>query len=409
MLCKQCGFNLSNQANFCPGCGKKVTEEERLENASPRQSTLWLKLLLGLLLLGVASIVLVILLSGDLTDTVSDQLQTIKEGKLTEAYYNYTSKAFQEATSLSNFREFMNVYPVFSHHRSVRFIDRNTDNDSGFLHAMILTEKGMEIPVQYRLVKEQDKWKIDSIKLEDMGAANSSKIKEDQTLLKPLEATIKEQMKQIRLKNLKKAYEEYTSIEFQKTTTFNEFEEFIQDNPSFSENQSVELDDLSFNNNVATLAGILKTADGKVYPVEYDLVDEKGVWKIFHVQVLNSDQRTREAILNLKFSKFVLGSDLGDDGLVVSSTTVFKKGAGDIYLNLYVDHAKADTKIQVLFEHIDSHSSIEPISTRVSEEGNAILTFIFSPPPSGWPVGQYRLLVTASTGEHAQYDFKVES
>lgn len=525
MLCKQCGFNLSNQANFCPSCGNKITDEERQQNSSPKQSAKWLKILLGILIAGLTLITLLILLSEDMTDIVSEQLKSIKENRLTEAYYDYTSKSFQEATSLDRFREFMNIYPAFAHNKSVRFIDRTTENDSGSLHAMILTEQGVEIPVQYSLVREGDKWKIESIKLEDIGSQGASiddgeqaaivapielqlqalqkrevrqgydtlskqysekmpwdqfdsfvkghpiffqyksvnyeaiqrsgdkatvnarlESRKDQVVVsyelvqeegkwkiagmqlqgnesakevdqakkdevfdsKPLETVIKAQMEQIRQKNFMKAYEDYTSKDFQKSTTIKEFEGFIKDNTSFSENSSVELDDISFDNNVATMAGILKSRDGKVYPVEYDLVQENGVWKIFHVQVLNPDQRVKKAASDLQFSKFVLGSGLGNDGLVVSSKTTFKTNSGDIYLNLYVDNVKSDTKIQVVFEHVDSHSTIEPVSSRVSEDGNVILTFIFSPPTNGWPKGKYRLSASASTGETGTFDFVVE-
>ena len=533
MLCKQCGFSLSDPANFCPNCGKKLTKEDQPKNTPQKRSVKWLKILLGLILVALVAFTLMILFSDTMTDTVSDQLEAIKENKIDEAYYNFTSKAFQHSTSVESFREFVNSYPVFLHNKSVRFIDRHAENDTGSLHAMILTDQKVEIPVQYRLVKEENKWLVEGITLEDDNSENSAnkekesssakdqeqtafiapiefqlqsfqkrKLKEsfdvlskdflkkmswekfesfvkshpiffqyisvsyesiqnskekgsvharlesrkDQVVVvyqlvkeegkwkisdmefvgneptrdinqlkadeifdsKPLENAIKEFLNQVRQQHLKKAYDNYTAEDFQKTTSFKEFEEFVKNNPSFANNQSVELDDLSFDNNLATMAGILKGANGKIYPAEFDLIEEKGAWKVFHVQVLNPDERVRQSAAELKFSQFILGSSLGEDGLVKSPKTVFKIHSGDIYLNLYVDGVPSNTTIQVIFEHEDSHSQIPPISKLVTENGNVILTFIFSPPSSGWPKGNYRILTSSSTGKSSIVNFKVE-
>ena len=163
---------------------------------------------------------------------------------------------------------------------------------------------------------------------------------------------------------------------------------------------------MSFDNNIATITGILKTSDGKRYDVEYDLTEENGAWKIFHVIVFNSSSGI--AGTGMRFTKFVVGTGFDAHNVVTFPTTVFKQGTEDIYLNLYVTNIKAHTEVEVVFKHLDSDSTIPPVSKTVPEGGNAVLAFIFSPPPSGWPAGNYRLLASSSTGETAIYDFKVE-
>lgn len=411
MLCKRCGFGMSSQANFCPKCGEKVPEEMLTSNQSQKSTGKWLKVLLGFILVGLVAAFLLLMLSDDMTETVSDQLEAIKENKLTEAYYSYTSKAFQETTPLKTFREYIEEYPVFSKHKSVRFIDRNTSDDAGALHAMIMSENGEEIPVQYQLIKDGDRWLINGIKLDDTnpeeafeyGSADESMF--DST---PLKSAINNLMSDIRSGNLKNAYESHTSSDFKTTTTFQDFENFIKENPSFLQNQSVELDDLSFDNNMATISGVLKDTDGKVYSAEYNLVEENGEWKIFHVRVWPQDPSSLHGASKLKFTQFVVGSNVDQEKVVTDPKMIFKPNSGDIYLNLAVDDIRTGTKVDVYFEHVDSHSTIPPVSRRVMEDGDVILAFIFTSPTAGWPLGNYRLTATASSGEKNTYDFKVE-
>jgi hypothetical protein len=319
-----------------------------------------------LILASLAASFLLILFSDNLTETVSGQLEAIKKDKLTEAYYGYTSKMFQKSTSLESFKKFMKAYPIFSRHESVRFIDRNSDEDSGSLQALIMNDRSMEVPVHYQLVKEGDRWLIERIKIDESQESTTS------------ESELNDDA----------------------------FEEFVKENPSFINNKTVKLDGLSFDNNIATMTGVLKAEDGKTFVVEYDLLQEYGEWKIFHIKVFPS--KKGGDLAEFKFSKFVLGSKLDDEGLISEPYTVFKSDSEDIYLNLYADHIHSGTKINVMFEHVDSNSRIPPISKVVAEDGNVILTFIFSPPESGWPKGNYRILASSSLGDSSSYDFKVE-
>lgn len=404
MLCKQCGFGLGKQANFCPSCGYKVTDEDRQAAQPGSNPAKWLKVLSALLIAGMAALFLAILFSDNMTEPVSEQLKAVKENRLTEAYYGYTSKAFREATSLEKFKEFVNAYPAFAKNESVRFVDRNSEHDRGALKAMIMTAQGVEIPVDYQLVKENDEWRIEYIKLADPSDQEaSSNITEDFDAT-PIESVIQKQMGLIRGHNFKSAYEEYTSKDFRKSTSYADFEEFLKNNPVFTDNVSLKLHGLSFDNNIATIGGTLKQSDGTAVYLEYDLVQEDGEWKVFHVKIVDAASAEPELV----FAKYVTGNAIGEDNLIVSPITVFKNKTDDIYFNLYVDNIKAGTEIKVVFQHLDSHSAIEPVLNRVSADGRAILTFIFSPPKNGWPNGNYRLLVTSSTGEKGSYDFKME-
>lgn len=384
------------EANFCPSCGKKMSEHE-----APKRSIKWFKILLGTLFLGLLTVILTLLFSEDITNTVSEQLKAIKEGRLTEAYYNFTAKAFQEATSLESFREFTSRHPAFSKNRSVRFVDREIDDRMGTLKAMLLTEKEIEIPIQYKLIKERDQWRILSIKLED--APQNTSVFDSE----PLVQTIQNQMEKIRQRHWTQAYEDYTSKAFRQATSYQEFETFVREQPGFSDNESLQINDLSFNNNTVTFKGISHSRNGSTYPVEYALIQEDGAWKILHIEIVKPKQVQANAPSPMKISKFVLGNSVDPKGFIFLPQELFKSQSGDIYLNLYLKEAAAGTRIELVFEHLSSGSSIEPVTTHVSENGDTILTFVFSPPKTGWPLGNYRLHATSSTGIKGSFDFKV--
>ena len=170
MNCKNCNAQIDDNAKFCPSCGHSVAvvPQASHEGSIPK----WFKWLLGIIaLLGAIGLFLV-MGSEDITDTVEDQLKAIRENKIPEAYYNFTSKEFQAATPLDKFKEFVKAYPVLSENKSVRFIDRKSDESVGTLDAVILTKEGKEVNVQYRLVldKGNGKWKIQSVKFEDLSS-----------------------------------------------------------------------------------------------------------------------------------------------------------------------------------------------------------------------------------------------
>ena len=292
MLCKQCGAQLNDQTNFCPSCGVRIPKPGEEEQRSQQNLTLWLKSLFAALIGVIAFLVLFFFLSDGLTHPVSEQLKLLKENQWQQAYDRYTSQAFQEATPANDFYTFMTRYPILTKHQSVRFIDRSVDNDRASLQAMVLTDRGTEIPIQYRLIKEGGEWKIEGIKFNtDLSTLETNQTQKDEVFdSTPLKSVVLSMMANIREGDLWKAYEHYTAVEFRKNTTFQEFEAFVHNNASFAHNVSVELGDLSFDNNVATIKGLLISESQMKYPVEYDLVEEHGKWKLLHIQVLHPDQ-----------------------------------------------------------------------------------------------------------------------
>lgn len=287
MYCKHCGKEIETQETIAPGHQQAATK---------KTSPLWFKTLLGAVVLIFVALLIKTFLTEDLTDTVEGQLKAIKQGNFAEAYYAFSSKKFQEATSLEAFMDFIKKYPAFSENKSIQFKERNVNNDVGTLDGVMTTNHDKKILVEYKLVKELDQWKILSIRLE-----HAAKNSHDQT--------------------------------------------------------------------------------GKP---------------------------SRSNVGSLKFSQLVLGNTLSPLGLVKAPAHTFKANSGDIYLNLYITEAVAGTPIRVNFEHLDSHSSLNPATTRTSNEGDAILSFVFSPPKNSWPKGSYRIEASAANEIKKSVEFTVE-
>lgn len=167
MLCKQCGGELQQNFLYCPKCGQKIEKTNEIPDRPQKYSPLWFRFFIALVLVVGVFALMFELSSEDLTDTVEKQLKAIRQDQMTEAYYHFTAKSFQEATSLEHFKDFIKNYSFFSHNRSVRFIDRNVNNDQGSLEAVLTPADGKDVQVQYRLIKEDGRWKVLSIRLED--------------------------------------------------------------------------------------------------------------------------------------------------------------------------------------------------------------------------------------------------
>lgn len=427
MKCSKCGYEFRKPTNYCPACGTQLSDEDKAALSSQKHPAKKMKVFLWGVISALVLVALFILLSPDITDTVKNQLKAIREGHLEEAYTSYTSKAFQQTTSFDQFAEFMKSHPALLKSSSVRFIDRKQADDSGELDALVETSGGKEVPVQYKLVYEGDQWRILNIRMErfvSQGEAKSGNdalkrsggtIGEKDTPFdsKPLEAVINGQMEAIRADDIQRAYDDFSSKDFKKTASYKEFEAFVKEQTGFHDNAAVEVGDLTFDNNIATLIVRLKNTGGKEITVEYDLALEDNAWKIVHLDVVdepvadNSGQKTTTAG-KLDFKQFVIGTAVDKEGQVIDPDAAIRSNSNEIFLNLYVTGALKGTKVELVLEHVDSGSKVDPILAEVAKDGESILFFSFTPPKEGWPEGTYRFLVNASTGEISSYDFKIK-
>lgn len=94
-----------------------------------------------------------------LVEPVARQLAALKAGNM-EAAYSETSEAFRQATSQDAFRKFIDEYPILKDAADHSFPTRNITNGEGYLRGSLTSSTGGVTPIEYRLVKENDAWKI---------------------------------------------------------------------------------------------------------------------------------------------------------------------------------------------------------------------------------------------------------
>jgi len=140
------------------------------------------KIVLGIVIAIGAIIGLAFWLTSGLTDVAEKQLAALRAGDVEKAY-SYTSKDFQNATSLQDFRAFVDSYPSLKNNKGNFFSSRAIENDVGTLQGSLQSQDGAVTPIEYKLVKENNEWKILSLQVLPTGASvQDNKTTEDLTL-----------------------------------------------------------------------------------------------------------------------------------------------------------------------------------------------------------------------------------
>lgn len=169
MFCSNCGTEIQAGAQFCPSCGQAAgqTAQGNPGVAAPaappkKKMAMWKKVVMGIAVVIGASIAAAFYFTSGLTEPVDRQIAALQKGDL-QAAYEETSVAFKESTSFEDFTRFVQSNPILTKISGHTFSSRKIDNGIGYLSGKLTTEGGGVQPVAYRLVKENDTWKILSI------------------------------------------------------------------------------------------------------------------------------------------------------------------------------------------------------------------------------------------------------
>lgn len=99
-----------------------------------------------------------------------------------------------------------------------------------------------------------------------------------------LATVAQDQLTALRAGDYEKAYS-YTSSEFKKEVSFDDFKQFINENPSLKTNISASFPEREVNNNYGTIKGTLRFSDDTKMPIEFQLIKEDGNWKIIYIDL----------------------------------------------------------------------------------------------------------------------------
>lgn len=432
MFCSHCGAKIEAGFKYCPVCG--ATQDEP-QPASPAQDPiykeqdpikplpkkampLWFKILIGLALLALIGVTAGILFTESLVDIVDKQLETLHKGDIQKAYSKYTSQDFQSATSLKEFEDFVHSYPIFTNNQSATFTERSMDNHIGTLKGKLTAPDHTATPIEYKLVKENGKWKILSIRLlKPYRLDSQSKASTNEFI-----QVVKSQLQALENNQIDSAYEKYSSKEFKEAISLEDFNNFVRKYPIITNHDSVSLHKPLLKKEIGTLAVILHNGDTAAY-LKYYLIFEDDRWKIWSMRILSptegEEDEKREAaklqepanlqlVAPMQFTSVKLSDDVDEKDIIKTAKSQFTAHTADIYANIEITNGIKGETVTLTLQHMESKKAISPVQATIENDGESLLISVFSPPAAGWPVGHYQLLVVSSTGLEKTLDFEIK-
>ena len=281
MYCKHCGSKVEGHHLFCPTCGNRLSEEpaKRFPN--------WLKALFGLLILGALIALVVQFKKSDSEDVIKNQLNALKTGKLTEAYYEYTSKEFQKSTSLEKFKEVIKSFPLLSQVNSLSIDEKDeNEDDQEAIKATLDSDDNQSFKMDYGLTKEDGEWKIVFFKLAE--APKPIEETTTESANNPID-TIENQLNAIKSNNVDSAYSDYVTKDFKKATSLKAFKEFVQSHPILSDFTTKRHGAISDTKGVKKIKFWVSDDQGNKNILDYTLAKEGASWKVRGIELLPDD------------------------------------------------------------------------------------------------------------------------
>lgn len=223
------------------------------------------------------------------------------------------------------------------------------------------------------------------------------------------------QLSALRSGDSAKAYS-YTSKDFQKATSLEEFKVFVKSYPSLSQNESVSFTTKAIENNLGTLKGSLKAKDGSVTPVEYQLVKEGSDWKILNLRLnptgagttSEAPTPTTEESSEATIEKVLINDEKSSEGVVDTNKNNFSSDTPEIFVASYINGVEVGSKVSAELIYLDTGDKVGPATNDIEEGGDIISSFSFTKPTKGWPEGDYTIRVYLSTGESKTVNFSVK-
>ena len=116
---------------------------------------------IGVVVIAVIALIVwwVISLTNVLVEPVARQLAALKAGNM-EAAFAETSEQFRQVTPMDAFVAFVDQYPALKDAADYSFPRRKISNNEGSIDGTITSSTGGVTPVEYRLVYENEAWKI---------------------------------------------------------------------------------------------------------------------------------------------------------------------------------------------------------------------------------------------------------
>ncbi len=95
---------------------------------------------------------------------ILSQLAAIRAHEIAKAYFDYSSKEFQQSLTLQDFKSFVKKQETFFHHRASKIHSvKQSKNEAVVLATLSSLEDDRHLPVEFELILEDNVWKINHI------------------------------------------------------------------------------------------------------------------------------------------------------------------------------------------------------------------------------------------------------
>lgn len=219
---------------------------------------------------------------------IEKMLSKIKSGDLKGAYEE-TSSGFKAVTPYEKFENFLKRFSSFKD-GTYSIKQQNIDHGVGKVEVELKNKDKITL-IEYTLSKENDTWTIWGIQVvkESAAAPADSSGKEPEFDASFLTNEIQAFIQKIKAKEINQAYQNYTAAEFRNATSLEQFTKFVDQNFIFSQNSSVNFENLTFDNNIASIKARITLASGNMVYVKFDLMKEGDRWKILGIKVITDN------------------------------------------------------------------------------------------------------------------------
>ncbi len=274
MYCEHCGTQIMPENKFCPQCG----EPSSSESPAPKKRKWWFWVLVGIALI----LAVLFLLGRSISlpgETITEQLRSLREGQLTEAYYGFTSKDFQKTVPLEVFKKYIKTNPILEKNKSFILEDEGIVGDISTIRGYVVAEDGSSIEAVYKLILEDDEWKIFSISPIVRGEAEKTS---QTTITKQMLDPVVVFLNTLRKPEFPQIFQSKVSKYFIQNTPYDQFQKFIDKNSILTNFTEYEIVEHELNRGRGELLVLLNPQADDI-PFAFTVVKEDGVWKIFRM------------------------------------------------------------------------------------------------------------------------------
>jgi len=281
MRCEHCGTQIPDESKLCPQCSQTHITDNPPSASIPKQKRRKWPWVLGFIVLVLGALAWLGSHYGIPQDAIAGQLTSLSKGQFTEAYYDHTSKDFQKAVSLEAFKKYVRSNPILANAKSFLVEDETLEGTISTIRGFVITEDGSSQEAVYKLILEDDKWKVLSfspiLRSASEDAPQSSITKQ---VIEPVQTFLGA----IQKPEFPQIFQSKLSKHFLQNTTFEDFNKLLRKNPVLQSFSDYEIIEHQFNRGRGELIIVLNPEKEQL-PTAFTVIKEDGVWKIFRISL----------------------------------------------------------------------------------------------------------------------------